>query len=55
LRGRVFSHNRLPTHGHRHRVRRSPRTYWRRKVATWLLGQAADWLALAGVDHDRDR
>jgi GNAT superfamily N-acetyltransferase len=25
--------------------------YRRRKVATWLLGQAADWLALAGVDR----
>ena len=25
--------------------------YRRRMVATWLLGQAADWLALAGVDR----
>jgi GNAT superfamily N-acetyltransferase len=25
--------------------------YWRRKVATWLLGQAADWLELAHVDR----
>lgn len=25
--------------------------YRRRKVATWLLGQAADWLALAGIDR----
>ena len=25
--------------------------YQRRKVATWLLGQVADWLSLAGVDR----
>jgi GNAT superfamily N-acetyltransferase len=25
--------------------------YQRRGIATWLLGQAADWLALAGVDR----